>query len=100
MSWSAARHGPETAAAREQMKRSIAAGVEMVWPTTKTDAQGLNAFERANGMEVVQLLVVLVFWLTLLFVSFGLFAPSNGTALTILFVGACAVSAAIFLVLE
>jgi len=42
----------------------------------------------------------LVFWLTLLFVSFGLFAPTNATALTVLFLGACAISAAIFLVLE
>jgi Protein of unknown function (DUF4239) len=46
------------------------------------------------------LLVILVFWLTLLFVSFGLFAPSNATALTVLFLGACAISGAIFLVLE
>jgi hypothetical protein len=46
------------------------------------------------------LLLILVFWLTLLFVSFGLFAPSNVTALAVLFLGACAVSASIFLVLE
>ncbi len=46
------------------------------------------------------LLVILVFWLTLLFVSFGLFAPSNITAMTVLFLGACAVSAAIYLVIE
>ena len=45
------------------------------------------------------LLIILIFWLTLLFVSFGLFAPPNATALTVLAVGACA-SAAIFLVLE
>src|SRR5262249_32041626 len=45
-------------------------------------------------------LVILVFWLTLLFVSFGLFAPTNTTALPVLFVGACAISAATFLVLE
>jgi hypothetical protein len=105
----------------------------------------LTAFERANGMELVQgklseltpqndaqrqalaqaqqivsdlsqtrwllieqeqnqlplpLLLILVFWLTLLFVSFGLFAPPNATVLTVLFVGTCAVSVAIFLVLE
>src|SRR5581483_5863271 len=35
-----------------------------------------------------------------LFVSFGLFAPSNITAMTVLFLGACAVSAAIYLVIE
>jgi len=46
------------------------------------------------------LLLILVVWLALLFVSFGLFAPPHATALTILVVGACAVSAAIVLVLE
>jgi hypothetical protein len=45
-------------------------------------------------------LVVLVLWLTLLFVSFGLFAPRNATAVIVLFICACSMSAAIFLVLE
>jgi hypothetical protein len=44
--------------------------------------------------------VVLVFWLTMLFVTFGLFAPRNGTVLVVLFVGACSMSLALFLVLE
>jgi hypothetical protein len=140
-----ARYGGESKAAREQLKRSIAAGIETVWPSEKTGVSALTAFERINGMELVQdklrelvprtdaqrqllaqaqqiaadlsqsrwllleeaqtelprsLLVILVFWLTLLFISFGLFAPPNATALTVLGVGACAVSAAIFLVLE
>jgi hypothetical protein len=140
-----ARYGPETKAAREELKRTLADGIERVWPTEKTGVSALTAFERANGMELVQdklseltpqrdvqrqalaqaqqmvgdlsqtrwllieqeqdqlplpLLFILVFWLTLLFVSFGLFSPANLTALTVLFVGACAVSAAIFLVLE
>lgn len=46
------------------------------------------------------LLLILIFWLFLLFVSFGMFAPRNCMALAVLFVGACALSAAIFLVLE
>jgi hypothetical protein len=56
--------------------------------------------EQEHGQLPIPLLVILVFWLTLLFVSFGLFAPSNATAVAVLFVGACAVSAAMFLVLE
>src|SRR5262252_3511282 len=28
-----ARYGPETKAAREQLKRVVAAGIEMIWPT-------------------------------------------------------------------
>ncbi len=46
------------------------------------------------------LLVVLVFWLTIIFISFGLFAPANATVFTALFVSALSVSAAIFLMLE
>lgn len=49
-----ARYGPETKAAREQLKRALAAGIEMVWPTEKTGVPALTAFERANGMELVQ----------------------------------------------
>jgi len=46
------------------------------------------------------LLVVLVLWLTVIFVSFGLFAPSNATVISSLFVSALSVSGAIFLILE
>jgi hypothetical protein len=46
------------------------------------------------------LLVVLVFWLTTIFISFGLYAPANGTVFTSLLVSALSVSAAIFLILE
>ena len=56
--------------------------------------------EQEQNQLPLPLLLVLVFWLTLLFVSFGLFAPPNATVLTVLFVGACAVSVAIFLVIE
>ena len=45
-------------------------------------------------------LVLLIFWLTGLFVSFGLFAPRNGTVLAVLLICALSVSSAIFLVLE
>ena len=45
-------------------------------------------------------LVLLVFWLTLLFMSFGLFAPYNITVLTVLLVCALSVSSAVFLTLE
>lgn len=56
--------------------------------------------EEAQSQLPVTLLLILIFWLILLFVSFGLFAPRNLMALAVLFVGACALSAAIFLVLE
>jgi len=46
------------------------------------------------------LLVVLVLWLTLIFISFGLFAPFNATVVASLFVSTLSVSGAIFLILE
>jgi hypothetical protein len=140
-----ARYGPESKATREQLKRVVAAGVEKVWPKEKTGVTALTAFERSNGMELVQdklgeltpkndvqrqmlaqaqqmvndltqtrwllveeaqgqlpvpLLIILIFWLVLLFVSFGLFAPRNLMAVMVLLVGACALSAAISLVIE
>lgn len=45
-------------------------------------------------------LVILVFWVAVLFVSFGLFAPANSTVVATLFVCALSVSGAIFLILE
>lgn len=45
-------------------------------------------------------LVLLVFWLTVMFYSFGLFAPRNVTVLGVLFVCALSVSSAVFLILE
>jgi hypothetical protein len=48
----------------------------------------------------VPLLVMLVLWLTVIFISFGLFAPFNATVVASLFVAALSVSGAIFLILE
>jgi hypothetical protein len=45
-------------------------------------------------------LVLLICWLTGLFISIGLFAPRNGTVLAMLLICALSVSSAIFLVLE
>ena len=45
-------------------------------------------------------LVVLTFWVTALFVSFGLFAPFNTTTIVSLLMSALSVSGAIFLILE
>jgi hypothetical protein len=45
-------------------------------------------------------LLVLVFWLTLIFVSFGLFAPRNATTLTALGICALSIAGSFFLILE
>ena len=46
------------------------------------------------------MLVILVFWLTAIFTSFGLFAPRNTLVTAALFVAGLSVSGAIFLILE
>jgi len=46
------------------------------------------------------LLVVVVFWLSVIFWSFGLYAPRNGTVLAVLVMCGLSVAAAIFLILE
>jgi hypothetical protein len=57
-------------------------------------------YEQRAGTGSVPLLMVLIFWLTILFISFGLFAPRNATVYATLLVSAISVSFAIFLILE
>lgn len=45
-------------------------------------------------------LVIVTFWLTVLYMSFGLFAPRNATAFTALVISALSVGAAMFLILD
>ena len=56
-------------------------------------------FEQASTSVSLPLLVVLIFWLTLVFISFGLFAPPNLTVVGTLFLCALSVSGTIFLIL-
>jgi hypothetical protein len=46
------------------------------------------------------LIVFLVFWLSMIFLSFGLYAPPNGIVTVALFVAGLSVSGAIFLILD
>ena len=140
-----ATYGPETKDVREQVRRSVVAGIEIFWPGETAEAAGLAGFERTNAMEELQarlrelkpatdvqrqllsqaeklngdmletrwlliaqsqraipmtFLVVLLFWLTMLHMGFGLLATRNGTVITVLLISALSVSGAIFLILE
>jgi hypothetical protein len=58
-------------------------------------------FARATESPIpTPFLVVLVFWLCMIFASFGLYAPGNLTVVTTLGVCALSVAGAIFLILE
>jgi|SRR5215475_12384843 len=57
-------------------------------------------YEQATTSISLPMLVILVLWLTVIFLSFGLLAPSNATVIASLLVSALSVSGAIFLILE
>jgi hypothetical protein len=56
--------------------------------------------EQQQNQLPTPLLVVLVFWLSMLFTSFGLFAARNITVISALCISAISVSAALFIILE
>jgi hypothetical protein len=57
-------------------------------------------FQQKASSISLPLLIVVTCWLSIMFVSFGLFAPRNGTVLFTLLLCALSVSGAIFLVVE
>ena len=57
-------------------------------------------FEQSGPSISMPFLVVVVFWLSTLFISFGLFAPRNATAFIVLLISALSVAGALFLILE
>lgn len=57
-------------------------------------------FKQPGSAIPVPFLVVLSFWLSLIFTSFGFFAPLNTTMVIALLMGALSVAAGIFLILE
>jgi hypothetical protein len=69
--------------------------------------EGLRLLERRlrkinneYGTIRAPFLVILVFWLTIIFTSFGVFAPRHASMIAALFVCALSVAGALFLILE
>lgn len=58
------------------------------------------AFEQAQSVLPVPFLVIMLFWVSMLYASFGLLAPPNATVMAVLFLGAVSISTAVFLILE
>jgi hypothetical protein len=56
--------------------------------------------ERADGSLPTTFLVVLIFWFTMLFATFGMLAPKNGTVIAVLLVCALSVAGGVLLILE
>src|SRR5271155_3469603 len=57
-------------------------------------------YEQQSTSISMPLLIILVSWVTTLSISFGIFAPFNGTVVASLLVTSLSVAAAIFLILE
>lgn len=57
-------------------------------------------YEQAETTASKPMLCIMVFWVVVLFASFGMFAPSNGTVVAALFLASLSVAGAIFLILE
>jgi hypothetical protein len=53
-------------------------------------------FGGVSVSTIVPFLVALVFWLTVIFMSFGLFAPRNATVIAVIFLCALSVSSVVF----
>jgi hypothetical protein len=60
----------------------------------------LLLFAQSGSSISTPFLVVVIFWLSMLFVSFGLFAPPNATAIATLLAAAISVAGALYLILE
>jgi len=84
---------PQTDAQRALQSRAL----EII--DSVAQARWLGIEEEENTIPT-PFLVVLVLWLTVMFASFGLFAPRNAIALAVLFLGALSLSGAIFLIEE
>ena len=59
-----------------------------------------RALESVGGSVPMPFLIAVIFWLTVTFTSFGLYAPRNATVMAVLFVASVSVAAAVFLILE
>jgi Protein of unknown function (DUF4239) len=84
---------PHTAAQRFAQSKALDVAAEL-------SETRVLLYEQSGRSIPVPFLVVLVFWLVIIFMAFGLFAPTNATVLATLFVGSMSVAGAIFLILE
>jgi len=68
--------------------------------TVSTSQARLALYEQSKSGLPVPILIVLIFWLTVLFASYCLFSPVNPTSAVAIMLVALSASAALFLILE
>jgi len=85
-------------APRDEAQRAIHAQALQI-ATDLSGTRWLLAAQRKGSLPM-PFLVMLVGWIAVLFLSFGLYSPTNATVVATLFICALAVSGAIFMILE
>jgi len=84
---------PKTDAQRSMQNKIVELGATLVQTR-------LLMFEQLGGTILWPVLTVLVFWICVLFLGFGIFTRHNVTIVAALLLGALSVSGALFLILE
>jgi len=107
-----AQYGPEATPVRNFLRQSIQPLANRIWHEQRSlKSRAIQAFTEgaqirlllfahAGGSIPTPFLVILVFWLSAIFVSFTLFARTNLVVITALLVCALSFACAIFLILE
>ena len=81
-------------------RRHTALAAQALGITNQIYAERWLLWENPGTTVPTQFLFVLIFWLFLVFLSFGVFAPPNLTVVASLFLSSLAVTGAIFLILQ
>jgi hypothetical protein len=81
-------------------RRQAAVAAQALAIVDRISAERWLLWENPGTTVPPQFLFVLIFWLFLVFLSFGLFAPANLTVMVSFFLSAIAVTGAIFLILN
>ena len=83
---------PQNDAQRQMQAKAVQIAIDL--------GQTRLLFGQSGSPIPTPFLAVLIFWLAMIFISFGLFAPPNLTILAALLVAALSASSAIFLILD
>ncbi len=120
------QYGPQAAAIRNLMRRSVVVLADRMWRENSSDPAKAPPFQESAASEAfyaklqelsiaqtrlllfaqmdnsipMPFLVVLIFWLTIIFASFSLFAQPNVIVIGSLLIFALSAAGAIYLVLE
>jgi len=85
---------PRNEAQRELKMKALQVSADIA------EARWLLAEQAGQSSIPIPFLVILVFWLTVIFASFGLFSPRNTTVIIVMFLCALSAAGSLYLILE